>query len=53
VNKTGERHFNLLTGTPSVRKALEGDIGLFVDGIKTFTQVGDWVEKTRGFYLYK
>jgi uncharacterized protein YbbC (DUF1343 family) len=53
VNKTGERHFDLLTGTPSVRMLLEEDLGLFFTHIHDLTRVGDWLEKTSSFHIYE
>jgi uncharacterized protein YbbC (DUF1343 family) len=53
VNKTGERHFDLLTGTPSVRKHLEEDLGLFFTHIHDLTRVEAWVEKTTTFQIYE
>jgi uncharacterized protein YbbC (DUF1343 family) len=52
VNKTGERHFDLLTGTPSVRMALDHDNISFMDTINDLTHTGDWTEKTKPFLLY-
>lgn len=53
VNKTGARHFDLLTGTPTVRGTLEGDLSQFFSQIRELTNVGDWWEKARGFLLYE
>lgn len=52
VNKTGARHFDLLTGTPRVREVLEEDVTLFFSRIEAFTKVGDWKQKTEPFWLY-
>ena len=52
VNKTGARHFDLLTGTPSVRQLLERDTHLFFKAIQDMTGVEDWYEKTKAFHLY-
>lgn len=52
VNKTGARHFDLLTGTPTVRDALEKDVTEFFSQIQEFTKVGDWKQKTKPFWLY-
>jgi hypothetical protein len=53
VNKTGEKHFDLLTGTPSVRRLLEDDAVVFFDRIKDLTAVENWVEKTKDFLIYR
>ncbi len=52
VNKTGARHFDLLTGTPRVREALEADVDQFFGQIGDLTGVGDWKERTEGVLLY-
>ena len=53
VNKTGARHFDLLTGTPKVREVLEGDGDQFFGQIGELTSVGDWRERTKAFLLYQ
>ena len=53
VNKTGARHFDLLAGTPAVRRALEKDGDRFFSQIRDLTEVGDWEEKTKAFLLYQ
>jgi uncharacterized protein YbbC (DUF1343 family) len=53
VNKTGEKHVDLLTGTPSVRTLLEQDTALFFNKINDLTTVDNWVEKTKDFLIYK
>lgn len=52
VNKTGARHFDLLTGTPEVREALEADVDQFFGQIGDWTGVGNWKERTEGALLY-
>ena len=52
VNKTGARHFDLLTGTPAVREALEADGDQFFGRIRELTGVGDWRERIEGVLLY-
>lgn len=53
VNKTGARHFDLLTGTPIVREALEEDVIQFFSQIQELTKVEDWKQKTEPFWLYE
>lgn len=53
VNKTGVRHFDLLTGTPTVRRALEGDLFQFFSQIRELTDVDNWREKVKEFLLYE
>lgn len=52
VNKTGERHFDLLAGTTAVREAIEQRGIDFLKDIKQLTQVGPWAELTKPFLLY-
>jgi uncharacterized protein YbbC (DUF1343 family) len=52
ANKTGERHFDLLTGTPSVKIALENDLDSFLGKITRFTQIDNWLDKTSTYHLY-
>lgn len=52
VNKTGARHFDLLTGTPTVGEALEANASQFLSQIPAFTNVGIWKQKTEPFWLY-
>jgi hypothetical protein len=47
VNKTGEKHVDLLTGNPSVRRLLEDDAVVFFDKIKDLTTVENWEEQTK------
>lgn len=52
VNKTGAWHFDLLTGTPLVREALEDDVEQFFGQIGDWTGVGDWRDRAKAFLLY-
>lgn len=52
VNKTGARHFDLLTGTPRVREALEADVDQFFGQIQDLTGVEDWRTRVEAFLLY-
>ena len=52
VNKTGVRHFDLLTGTSVVREALEDDVEQFFGQIGDLTGVGDWRERAEAVLLY-
>ncbi|WP_373551861.1 exo-beta-N-acetylmuramidase NamZ domain-containing protein [Haliscomenobacter sp.] len=52
VNKTGARHFDLLTGTTKVRETLEDDVDQFFSQIEELTRVSDWRERTEAFLLY-
>ena len=53
VNKTGARHFDLLTGTSTVREALEEDVDQFFGQIGDLTEAGEWKEKVEGVLLYR
>ena len=52
VNKTGARHFDLLTGTLRVPEALEAGVDQFFGQIGDLTGVGDWRQRTEAFLLY-
>lgn len=52
VNKTGERHLDLLAGTPSVRELLETGWEIFTEQISLLTEVPDWHEKVEPFLIY-
>jgi len=53
VNKTGENHFDLLTGSPLVRQALMSDGALFGTQIPLFTRAEGWRAATAPFLLYE
>lgn len=52
VNKTGERHLDLLAGTPSVRALLEKDWAIFNEQIVPLTEVPGWHKKVEPFLIY-
>ncbi|MBL7813735.1 MAG: DUF1343 domain-containing protein [Saprospiraceae bacterium] len=53
VNQTGARHFDLLTGTPELRFAMEHDGKIFAKSIENWTQTADWVEKVTPYLIYE
>jgi uncharacterized protein YbbC (DUF1343 family) len=53
VNKTGENHFDLLAGDPSVRKAMETAPMLFLKKDNKITELSDWVTEVAPFLLYE
>ncbi|MCU0471182.1 MAG: DUF1343 domain-containing protein [Arcicella sp.] len=52
VNKTGERHFDLLMGQDTVRMMLESDIDEFISNIPSITKTDDWKEVVKNYLLY-
>lgn len=52
VNKTGERHLDLLMGQDSVRIMLEKDVDEFVKNIPNFTKTDNWAELVKDYLLY-
>jgi uncharacterized protein YbbC (DUF1343 family) len=53
VNKTGERHFDLLAGTPDLRLVMEKEGVLFSKSIDNWTKAEDWVKNINPFLIYK
>lgn len=53
VNKTGKNHFDLLTGNPSVRTALEHDPVVFLKTCSEFTKLDGWATEVNAFLLYE
>jgi uncharacterized protein YbbC (DUF1343 family) len=52
VNKTGERHLDLLMGQDSVRIMLEKDVDEFIKNIPNFTRTDNWTELVNDYLLY-
>jgi uncharacterized protein YbbC (DUF1343 family) len=53
VNKTGENHFDLLTGSPLVRQQLESNLQVFHTQIPGLTQAEGWRAATAPFLIYE
>ena len=52
VNKTGERHLDLLMGQDSVRIMLENNVDEFVENISNFTKTDNWAEVVKNYLIY-
>lgn len=53
VNKTGDNHFDLLLGTPSVRTLLEDNPSFFLNKENKATEINGWANEVSPFLLYE